>query len=305
VLNLRLPPGRALLALGALALLASLAFWLHSRGEREPAPETAPETAPFDAEPTTSGLLESERDTLRREPLAGVPAASDAPRATAAAESGAAPQSGTARIVGRVFDSTGAPLSAAYVLAAAPEGDLFAPSFTATSDLEGWYELRDLAPGSYDLGVRPAGVALGSTVLQRIEVEAGAVAVADLALKGARTLRGGFEFADTWDDMDMSLVRVVLWRKGEWGSAVARAYCFTSHAELWRSGAFRFEGLEPGVYVLEAWPFVEEEDVWRGEVDLSERDAGLPCRALGADHVWRERAAVEPPRTAWNGPTRD
>jgi hypothetical protein len=105
--------------------------------------------------------------------------------------------------------------------------------------------------------------------------------------------------------MDMSLVRVVLWRKGEWGRAVARAFCFTSHAEPWRSGAFQFEGLEPGTYVLEAWPFVEEHDVWRGEVGLASADATLPCRALGEDRVWRERAAVEPPRTAWNGPQRD
>lgn len=301
MLKLRIPSGRALVALGALTVLLSLAFWLYS--DRETA--VTPEPVPLGSEDATSSQPAPEPEALRREPLEMAVGSSDMPRPSSAAQPALAVESATARIVGRVFDAQGAPLPAAQVLAAAPGGDLFAPSFTATSDVEGWYELREVTPGSYDLGVRPAGVALGSTVLERIEVESGSVAVADLALKGARSLRGGFEFADTWDDMDMSLVRVVLWRKGEWGSAVARAYCFTSHAELWRSGAFRFEGLEPGVYVLEAWPFVEEEDVWRGEVDLSERDAGLPCRALGEDHVWRERAAVEPPRTAWNGPPRD
>jgi len=296
VLSLRAPPVRALFALGAVALLLSLAFWWHSHDSRS----DASELAPIVSDGAAANLPGPAFDGLRREPLALAKGASDEPRANATEEPAVASEQGTARILGRVFDSNGSPLPGAAVLAEAPEGDLFAPLFTTTSDLEGWYELREVAPGSYDLGVRPVGVEQGSTVLQRIRVESGSVAVADLALKGARTLRGGFEFSDTWDYMDMSLVRVVLWRKGEWGSAVARAYCFTSHAELWRSGAFRFEGLEPGVYVLEAWPFLEEQSVWRGEVDLSERDARLPCRALGEDRVWRERVAVEPPRTTSN-----
>lgn len=299
MLNLRIFSGRALLAAALVVVLLALALWLGSR----PAPACEVEAAPALEDAHGAASSAREPDSTRSE-LAAAPQPG-----TALAESAAVDASlSTAtlgRVVGRVFDSGGSPLAAAHVLAAAPEGDLFAPSFSAVSDREGWYELRDVAPGSYELGVRPAGVALGSTVLERIEVEPGEVAVADLALQGARTLRGGFEFADSWEDMDLSLVRVVLWRKGEWGGAVARAFCFTSHSELWRSGSFRFEGLEPGVYVLEAWPFVEEHDVWRGEVDLTQADASLPCRALGEDRVWRERSAVEPPRTAWNGPQRD
>lgn len=297
MLNLRFPPGRWLFALGLVVVLMALTLWWVAR-ETHLAPVSVPELeGAASSAPDALGV-----DALRSEAPATA-ASVESPQSSSAVASEVPPAAG--RIVGRVFDSGGRPLAAAHVLAAAPEGDLFAPSFSAVSDREGWYELLDVAPGSYDLGVRPAGVALGSTVLERIAVEQGEVAVADLALRGARTLRGGFEFAADWEDMDMSLVRVVLWRKGEWGRAVARAFCFTSHAEPWRSGAFQFEGLEPGTYVLEAWPFVEEHDVWRGEVELASADATLPCRALGEDRVWRERAAVEPPRTAWNGPQRD
>ena len=299
MLNLRIPPGRALLAAAIVAALIALALWLGS----QPEPASELEATPPLRDAHGAAGVAPELDDVRSE-LARTPEPSAALDLTAAVEPSAS-ESAFARIVGRVFDSGGSPLPAAHVLAAAPEGDLFAPSFSAVSDREGWYELREVAPGTYELGVRPAGVALGSTVLERIEVEPGDVAVADLALRGARTVRGGFEFADSWEDMDLSLVRVVLWRRGEWGGAVARAFCFTSHAEPWRSGSFRFEGLEPGVYVLEAWPFVEEHAVWRGEVDLTREDASLPCRALGEDRVWRERAAVEPPPTAWSGPARD
>jgi len=294
VLNLRVPPARALIALGAAALLLLLASWWSSRDSRaEPS-----ELAPIVSDRAAASVSEPGFDVPHRDPLELAQRASGEPRASATQDPAAAPEPGTARIVGRLFASNGSPLSGAAVLAAAPEGDLFAPSYTAMSDLEGWYELSEVAPGGYDLGVRASGVGQGSTVLQRIDVRPDSVTVADLSLEGGRVLHGSFEFSDSWADMDMSLVRVVLWRKGEWGSAVARAHCFTSHTEPWHSGSFRFEGLEPGVYVLEAWPFIEEHSVWRGEVDLSEGDAGLPCHALGEDRVWRERVAVDPPRSA-------
>ena len=258
--------------------------------------EVAPEVVPAE-----EGALEPSPESVqppneRTELETGAVAPEDTARTTGTAS--AAPAA-LGKIVGRVFDSHGAPLPAASVLAASPGADLFAASFATTSDRDGWYELRDVAIGRYELGVRPAGVPLGSTVLDVVEVRAGETAVADLALRGARTVRGSFEFAAEWDEMDMSLVRVVLWRKGEWGSAVARGFAFTSHAEPWRSGGFRFEGLEPGIYSLEAWPYVEEADVWRGEVDVTLSDVALPCRALGQDGVWRERAVVDAPRTAW------
>ncbi len=274
----------ALLAVGGGA-------WLISDRE-ESAVDVAPPEGGEVESPSESPAEPGERSELET----GAPAPSEAASARSTASTTPAARG---RIVGRVFDAHGAPLPAASVLAASPGADLFTASFATASDRDGWYELRDVAVGRYELGVRPAGVPLGSTVLEVVEVRPGETAVADLALRGARTVRGSFEFASEWEEMDMSLVRIVLWRKGEWGSAVARGFAFTSHSEPWRSGGFRFEGLEPGVYSLEAWPYVEEAEVWRCEVDVTLSDVALPCRALGSDGVWRERPCVEAPRTAW------
>lgn len=215
---------------------------------------------------------------------------SPAPEASALAAPEAA-----ARIVGRVFGESGAPLAAAIVTAAPEGGDPFATSWSAASDRDGWYELAGVGAGSWELGVRPAGVRLGSTRAASVTVRAGEVAVVDLELRGGRSVRGAFEFASEWEEMDLSLVRVVLWRKGDRERAIARSCALTSHEEPWTSGEFRIAGLEPGAYELEAWPFVEDHQVWREELDLTSSDARLPIRALHSDRQWREREAVPPP----------
>jgi hypothetical protein len=153
----------------------------------------------------------------------------------------------------------------------------------------------NLAPGDYELSLRAAFESAGWVKLAKVEVRSGETATVDLAYRGERTLRAAFEFAAAWDEMDQSMQTVLLRRVGRPDDVVARNFAYTRHEEPWSSGDVTFNGLEPGLYVLEVWPFVEAHQVWTQEVDLTLSDVDLPPQALHSDRIWRARERVPPP----------
>ncbi len=198
-------------------------------------------------------------------------------------------------IVGRVFDAKGAPLRAVQVRASLDPDDPHAVVGAGVSDRDGWYRISKIAPGVYELSLRAAFESAGWTKLAKVEVRSGETATVDLAYRGERTLRAAFEFAAAWDEMDQSMQTVLLRRAAERDDVVARNFAYTRHEEPWCSGDVTFTGLEPGLYILEVWPFVEAHQVWTREVDLTLADVELEPQALHSDRVWRARARVAPP----------
>lgn len=280
----------ALAALGLALLLGLLAVLLPSFGTTDGAEPGTPAAQ-------TSGELNSERsaplDSSGADALEGPRAgANDAVAATGAESEPAVP---SGEIVGRVFDAKGAPLRAVQVRASLDPEDEHAFAGNGVSDRDGWYRISKLPPGNYELALRAAIESAGWTKLAHAEVRSGETATVDLAYRGERTLRAAFEFAAAWEEMDRSMQSVLLRRAERRDDVIARNFAYTRHEEPWCSGDVTFTGLEPGLYVLEVWPFVEAHQVWSREVDLTLADVDLEPQALHSDRVWRPRARVPPP----------
>lgn len=280
----------ALAALALGLLLAALAWLLPGHGTTEGA---EPGTSAAEA----AGEWSAERSAPLAPERAGSPAGS-APGVevgSAATEAESTPTVPPGEIVGRVFDAKGTPLRAVQVRASLDPDDEQAHVGSGVSDREGWYRITRLPPGTYQLALRAAFESAGWTQLASVDVRSGETATVDLAYRGERTLRAAFEFASAWEEMDRSMQTVLLRRADRRGEVVARSFAFTRHAEPWCSGDVTFTGLEPGLYLLEAWPFVEEHQVWTQEVDLTLADVDLEPQALHSDRVWRPRARVPAP----------
>lgn len=283
---------RILLGSAALALCAAAAVWRGCPGRGA----DALERSPIDGERPSGelGLPDEPEPAARSTPEDAGPGAGPSDGALLSPEPAPPAQLG-GRIVGRVYGAEGEPEPGAVVTAATQGGDVFAPTWSAVCDRDGFFTLSGVAPGTHDLGVRAADATLGWTVVGDVTVLAGETSVFDVVLAGLRTLSGAFEFSAEWAEMDSTLIRVELWRSGDRERPVARAQALTAHGEPWRSGEFRFSGLAPGRYELEAHPFVEDDGVWREELDLTLESRSLEPRELLPDGRWRVRGRVEPP----------
>ncbi|MCY3002229.1 MAG: carboxypeptidase-like regulatory domain-containing protein [Planctomycetota bacterium] len=280
----------ALAALALVLLLALLALLLPGFGTAEGAePGTPSEQVSDEPSSERSAPLDPSRGDTLEGPR------TDANDAGAASDAESVPALPPGEIVGRVFDAKGAPLRAVQVRASLDPADDSAHAGNGVSDRDGWYRISRLPPGHYQLALRAAFESAGWTQLASVEVRSGETATVDLAYRGERTLRAAFEFAAAWEEMDRSMQTVLLRRADRREEVVARSFAFTRHEEPWCSGDVTFTGLEPGLYVLEVWPFVEDHQVWSRELDLTLADVDLEPQALHSDRVWRPRARLPPP----------